>query len=83
MQEFGVKSEIDIGRETEKIFGLALVTLQNLRDFVGDFVGVFLTEVLDCALGIRNADFKGCVGLLYALLLFEKPSTLCRRKPGP
>ena len=45
----------------------------------------FLTEASDLALEIRIADFKGCVTVLLPLLLllFEKPSTFCRRLEGP
>ncbi len=35
------------------------------------------------ALEIRIADFKRCVLLPLLLLLFEKPSTFCRRLEGP
>ena len=35
------------------------------------------------ALDLRIADFKGCVLLPLLLLLFEKPSTFCRRRLTP
>jgi hypothetical protein len=56
---------------------------KKLGTYPGTLPRDFLTEVLDCALDIRIADFKECVLLPLLLLLFEKPSAAGEEPGGP
>ncbi len=75
--------------ERDFFFGWAFFS-SCVGDLLGDFLGDFLRDFLRDfhteartaireALEIRIADFKVCVLLQLLLLLFEKPSSSCRR----